>query len=231
MISNTPRFVAPIARDPEQLVGGGGEARRGTAVRRAMRGGPRRRETERARFHRLGREAPHGRDLGVGGHLRVIGAAVAHHERAERGVRHLRAEVDRVRGAVDHVEVFGEALPSPRDPLVERGAGDVLDTLHQADQEIVTIAAHRRETHPAVPHDDGRDALPRRRRQQRVPRDLAVVVRVHVDPTRRDQQAVGVDLVATARAHLADVRDHDRRRSRDRLRDRERRCRRRPHRL
>ena len=36
--------------------------------------------------------------------------------------------------AVERVHVLGERLPAPRDALGERGAGDVLDALHQLDQ-------------------------------------------------------------------------------------------------
>ena len=39
----------------------------------------------------------------------------------------LRAEVDVVRAPLDRVEVLAEALPGPVDPLVEHGAGNVLD--------------------------------------------------------------------------------------------------------
>ena len=62
---------------------------------------------------RLGREPAHRRDLVGGRHLVVVGAAVAHDVAAQRGVRDLRADVDRVRRAVEHVEVLGEALPAP----------------------------------------------------------------------------------------------------------------------
>ena len=54
--------------------------------------------------------------------------------------------------------------------------------------------AHRREADAAVAHDHRGDAVPARRREQRVPGDLAVVVGVDVDEARRDQQAVGVDV-------------------------------------
>ena len=49
---------------------------------------------------------------------------------------------------------------------------------------------------PQLPDHDGGHAVPARRPELRVPRGLAVVVRVHVDEARGDQQAVGVDGLA-----------------------------------
>ena len=121
-------------------------------------------------------------------------AALAHHVGAHRAVRHLRADVDRARPLGERVEVLGERLPAPVDALAQRGAGDVLDALHQLDQPLLAAGVHRREADAAVAHHDRGDAVPARRRELRVPGGLAVVVRVHVDEAGRDQQAVGVDL-------------------------------------
>src|SRR5262245_33980726 len=63
----------------------------------------------------------------------------------------------------------------------ERGAGDVLDAFHQADQPLVAVGSRRREADAAVAEDERRDAVPRRRRELGVPRRLRVVVRVDVD--------------------------------------------------
>ena len=89
-----------------------------------------------------------------------------------------------------------ERLPLPRDAFVQRGAGDVLDALHQADQPVVLVGPHRREADAAVAHHDRRHAVLARRREQRVPGDLAVVVRVDVDEAGRDEEPVGVDACA-----------------------------------
>ena len=61
---------------------------------------------------RLLEQGAHARAISaVGRHLVVVGAALAHHVEAQRRVRHLRADVDRVRRRVERVEVFGEGLP------------------------------------------------------------------------------------------------------------------------
>ena len=69
-------------------------------------------------------------------------------------------------------------------PALQRGAGDVLHALHQADEPLVAIRGHRREADAAVAHHDGGDAVPAARRELLVPRGLAVVVRVDVDEAR-----------------------------------------------
>ena len=57
------------------------------------------------------------------------------------------------------------------------------------DQPLLRARAHRREADAAVAGDDGGDAVPRRRLDDRVPGDLAVVVRVEVDEAGRDEHA------------------------------------------
>ena len=69
----------------------------------------------------------------------MVGAPVAHDVAAQGGVGDLGADVDGVGHAGDHVEVFGEALPAPGDALVQGGAGDVLDALHEIDQPLVLV--------------------------------------------------------------------------------------------
>ena len=125
--------------------------------------------------------------------------ALAEHVGADRAVRHLRRDVEHARHAVERVEVLGERLPAEVDALGERRAGDVLDALHQLDQERLLARADRREADAAVAHHERGDAVPRRRREQRIPGDLSVVVGVHVHPAGRDDRAARVEL-ARARA-------------------------------
>ena len=130
-----------------------------------------------------------GRDLvGVG--------VLAEHVGAQRGVGHLGGDVDGAGHLLERVEVLAEGLPPPVDALVERGAGDVLDRLHELDEEVLLAGPQRGEADAAVAHDDRGRAVPRRRRHLGVPGDLAVVVGVDVDPAGGDEIAAGVDLVA-----------------------------------
>src|SRR5581483_3311066 len=96
----------------------------------------------------------------------------------------------------------------PLDALVQGGAGNVLHAFHQLDEEVVTVGPHGRETHAAVAHHHRGRAVPRRRCDLGVPRDLAVVVRVHVDPARRHHGTVGVDLTRPRAGDVADLGDH-----------------------
>ncbi len=101
----------------------------------------------------------------VGGGIFVLLAALAHGIEPDRAVGDLRTDIERVLAAVDVVEVFGKGLPpAPFHAFVQRRAGDVLDTLHQLDEFLLAAGRHRREAHTAVAHDDGGDAVVRRRR-------------------------------------------------------------------
>ena len=147
------------------------------------------REAQRARLECGAGQPTHlGHVLG----RRVVVAALAHHVKAHGHVRDLSADVHRV-GRVDAVEVLGERLPAPGDAVVERGAGDVLDALHELHEPVLGAGADRREPDAAVAHDDGGHAVPTRWRDVLVPTDLAVVVGVDVDEAGGEQVALGVD--------------------------------------
>ncbi len=167
----------------------------------------RRRETERPRIESLLGEAGHLCDLFVGRRLVVVATSITHHVGAQRRMRHLGPDVDGVRDRFDCVQIFGERLPLERDPLAQRSTRDVLDALHDADQEIVPVGLHGGKPHPTVAHHHRCHPVPRRRRDLRVPDNLAVVVGVDVDEPGRDQLARRVDLLATGVGNLTHCRD------------------------
>ena len=147
---------------------------------------------ERAGRDGVAHDCFHLRDV-IGRRGLVARPALAHHVRAHRAVRYLRADVEEPRRLIEEVEVLGEALPSPPHALLERGAGDVFDALHQFDEPLAFAGSHRCEPDTAVAHDHSRDAVPARRRQVGIPRDLTVVVRVDVDEARCHEMTRGVD--------------------------------------
>ena len=122
----------------------------------------------------------------------VVVAALAHYIVADGDMGRLGSDVHRVRG-IDVVEVFGEGLPAPRDAVVQRRAGYVLDALHQFDQFAFGARPHRGEADPAIAHHDGSDPVPAARRHLFVPTDLAVVVGVDVHEAGGQQVAFGID--------------------------------------
>jgi hypothetical protein len=138
----------------------------------------------------------------VAGWRLAADGALAHDVNAQRVVRDLRRDIDGARLPLQRVEEFGEALPVVFQSFCERDAGDVLDRLHEVDQLLAMLLAHRREADAAIAEHDRGDAVPGGRRQHRVPGRLAVIVGVHVDPAGGDQQSVGIDL-ALARPGLA----------------------------
>ena len=147
--------------DRDELVGGGGGAGGQLAVLRAVQDRAGRRHAHGAGLGGLFREPCHLLDL-VGRGL-VVRPRRTEHVGPQRAVGQQRGDVEHPWHGLELVEVLGEGLPVPRHALVERGTGDVLDTLHQLDEEVVLVGTSRREADAAVAHDDGRDAVPARR--------------------------------------------------------------------
>ena len=84
-------------------------------------------------------------------------------------------------------------LPLPRHALLEGHEGHALDLGHHPAGVVGVGLLQRRQREAAVAADDAGDAVPARRRGQRVPVELGVVVGVGVDEAGRDDQVGGVD--------------------------------------
>ncbi len=140
----------------------------------------------------FGGEAAHLDDL-VGRRRFTVGTPLAHDEQPQRPMADLGGDVDIVRAAFDGVQVLGDAAPVPGQALVERGAGNVLDTFHQLDQLGAVGRTDGGEADAAVPHHDRGHAVARRRLDAGVPGHLAVVVGVDVHETGGHHRTVGVD--------------------------------------
>ena len=116
---------------------------------------PRSGEAQRPGIQGFGSQHGHRPDV-LGGGGFVADAPFAHHIAAHRAVGDLGAHVHGPALGVEQVEVFRERLPVPVDALVERGAGNVLDALHELDQFILLPGPHRREPDAAVAGDHRR---------------------------------------------------------------------------
>ncbi len=201
--------AATVAREHvgerEELVGQGPRPGDVAAVGHAVPQRARRRPAERAARQRLVEEARHRLELLGRRRRRLVEAPLAHGVVAERGVTDHAADVDAEGRAVEPREVVAVRLPVPREPVEDAPCGDVLDRLHHLrDVGVVVGSLHRGERHATVADHDGRDAVPARRRPDRVPRELGVEVRVHVDESRRDEATIGVELAGAALGHRAD---------------------------
>ena len=66
------------------------------------------------------------------------------------------------------------------------------------------LLANRSEADAAITKEDRRYAMPRRRRQHRVPGCLAVIVGMDIDPAGGDKQTVRLDLTFGCASLAAD---------------------------
>ena len=131
----------------------------------------------------------------------------AHHIGAQRTVRHLHADIDGVVHRAQRVHEFRETFPAPVDAFVQCSAGDVLDAFHQFDQIVMHVRSHRGEANATVTHHDGGHPMPARWPDQRVPRHLAVVMSVHIDPARLHQRPSGINLTRARPSFATNLRD------------------------
>ena len=184
--------LAERLADGDELLGRGGGAGGQLAVLGPVQDGTGGGGPDGAGLHRLAHQRGHLGDLLGPSH--VVGPSLSEHVRPERSVRDQGGDVEHAVRPLDLVEILAEALPVPGDALGQRGARDVLDTLHQLNQPVAVARAGRREPDAAVARDHRRHAVPARGRHLGIPGDLAVVVGVDVDPARGHKQALRVDL-------------------------------------
>ena len=203
---NTPRpGLAQRAGERHQLALVGqarGHRHAGLAVVLLERGG---READRSGPHGLQHDAAHLGDLGLGG--RAPGGVGAEHVGAHRGVADERGDVRHHAAPLHRVEVLGIALEVPAHAGAQRLQRHALDVGQRAQREIAVGRAARRDGEAAVADDDGGHAERGRRRGERIPRELGVVVRVDVHDAGREDQAAGVDALPRGAEIGADRRD------------------------
>ena len=152
---------------------------------------------DRAGVDALGDEVGHAPDVVVGGGLRWPRRAPPSRRRAPRRAaparrRRARAGCGRARRGTRATDCQSHRIAS-RSEAPGMPSTPSMRPMSQSWRS----GGGGREADAAVAHDDGGDAVPDRRREQRVPGDLAVVVRVHVDEAGRDREAGGVELLAT----------------------------------
>ena len=191
------------AADADELFLGGGGAGDEFAVDGLVEDGARGREAECASLQAFLDDGRHLGDFMFGG-VFVAGAALAHHIGADGAVGDVGGDVDGAGALFEGIEIFGEGFPVPAHPFDERGSGDVLDALHQADEPLVAIRPGGGEADAAIAHDDGCDAVPAAGGHFRIPGGLAVIMGVDVDEAGGDVKASGVDFGAALCGHLAD---------------------------
>ena len=93
-------------------------------------------------------------------------------------------------GRLGHgIKVLRKGLPFPLHAFRKNRAGDIFHAFHELHHPLSLMGVGRRKANATIAHDCGGDAMPRRGRHVGIPADLAVVMRVDINPARRDQQA------------------------------------------
>ena len=183
VIPHAPRTRAEISSAAANVPG----TSRPSTPCAARAGSPRRRPRRRRRLRRRARPCA-AMSSSVAGSL--AGAALAHHVGAHRAVRHLGGDVD-ARGMRSSASRYSGKVSQSHRIASRSDAPGMSSTpsISPMSQSWRSGAAGAKPD-AAVAHDHGGDAVPDRRREQRVPGDLAVVVGVHVDEAGRDRRPV-----------------------------------------
>ena len=112
--------------------------------------------------------------------------------------------VDAHAAALQHREILGERLEVPPDAGAQGVEGHAFDLGQVAHRHIAVGGTAGRDREAAIADDDRRDAERRRRRDERVPGELGVVVGVAVDDAGRQREAVAGDGLAGSAEIVAD---------------------------
>ncbi len=108
---------------------------------------------------------------------------LAHDIVSNGAVRHLCADIERVLACAQIVDVLRKRFPPPPfDAFIKGRARNVFDPLHQFDHAALAARRAGRKPNAAIPHDHTGDAMAERRIHHVIPADLAIVVRVDINP-------------------------------------------------
>ncbi len=147
--------------DPGELARADLGRRRRRAARGAVVVAAAGREPGGAGLERGAQQVAHRGDV-VGGRDLVGDRAIAHHVHAQRVVRHLDQEVDRVRHRARSTSMYSANDSQPHGiPSASAEPGDVLDALDQLDERGLATRTHRREADAAAAHHAGRHSVQR----------------------------------------------------------------------
>ena len=200
--------LGDLVADQHQFVEFGQRSRHGAAVGDAVPPVAVRRETHGAPVDGLADQARHLAFFLVGGVF--LDAPFAHHEVAQRAVADHPGDIDAGAETFHGVQVVAVVNPVPGQAGEDGLTGNVLHRLHHAGEQFAVLRPARRERHPAVADQGRGDAVAGHRRDVRIPADLRIEVRVHVDEAGRDRQALGVEFASTLAVDGADCRDRAR---------------------
>src|SRR5437762_2971218 len=135
-----------------------------------------------------------------------LARGAAHDAVADRRVADEGGDVRAHAAPLERTQVAPEVLPRPRDTGAQRLDGHALDEEEELHERLAVRRAAGRDGEPAVAHDDGRDAVPRRGARLRVPEELAVVVGMEVDEAGGEGEARAVELAGAALGDAPDGR-------------------------
>ena len=129
----------------------------------------------------------------------------AHDVVPERGEGGQESQINPRAALPRRVHVLGKTLPLPRDTFGEDIDGNRLHVDQVPGGNLSRPRPARGQTYATIPHDDRGDAVPGRARDQRIPTDLRVVVRVGIDEPGGDDQVPGVDDLLRPVGDFADL--------------------------
>ena len=192
-------------RERDKFVLAGEGAGHRTTIRRDVHGGARSGKADSACLHGGLDQRRHARNI-VGGDGFVGGTARAHHVGPQRAVGQKGRHIEGARHRVQRIEILREGFPVPFHARAQRGTGNVLDTFHQTDEEIMIVRRDRREADAAVAHHGSGHTVRKGLGEIDIPAHLTVVVRMDVDPAGCDDQTIGIESACRSPECLADGR-------------------------
>lgn len=131
----------------------------------------------------------------------------AHDIAAQRAVADLRDHVHAQLALFDERHVFAEGLPGQRRVLQQRFFRHFFRRAKYAEQIVLIPRAHRRERKTAIAHQNRGHAMRSGRIDDRIPKQLAVIMSMGVDKARSRDLAANINRVLGVPVHGANRRD------------------------
>ena len=116
----------------------------------------------------------------------------AHHKVAKRSQRGHKTDIDAAPALFGRIHIFGEGDPIPGHAFAQHVKRDGFHVDQVPGGDFLHLRLTRGQADPTIAHYQTRDPMPGRRRDERIPANLGVIVSVRINKARCHNQVGGI---------------------------------------